>query len=137
MDKKIYFVSWKKHKVEQALTQTEAICDSFISDLIFETIIDYFREKFGYPGALPICSITQNEPIIPQPLGEPIQSKLDITDIRRFQRCPICGEQVDGPRFTSHLEEGCFNNEKDKIAKLQLYFDNECNTDKGNDSNDN
>lgn len=126
MDKQIHFVSWKKQRAAQALTQTDSVCDSLISDLIFEAVIDYVREKFGYPGALPIRSITQNEPVLPSPRGAPISCTLDTTDVRRIQKCPVCGEQIDGPRFTAHLEEECFPRAGDRIARLRAYFDAEC-----------
>ncbi|KAH0786778.1 hypothetical protein GPJ56_009307 [Histomonas meleagridis] len=124
MEKKIHFVSWKKHKAEQALIQVDSVLESLVSDLIFETIIDYYRKRYGYPNALPVQKILQNEPVIPEPPDKRPPFKLETTDARRFQRCPVCGEQIDAPRFTAHLEERCFKNSPGKLEIIARYFEN-------------
>ena len=128
MEKKIHFVSWKKHKAEQALSQVDAIFESIVGDLVFETIIDYYRQKYGYPNALPVHKILQNEPVIPEPPEQSLQFRFETTEVRRFQRCPVCKEQIDGPRFTAHLEERCFKDSSRKIEIISKYFENNNNT---------
>lgn len=99
--KHIHFISWKHNKLEQAMTQIDAVKDDIISDLIFETIIDCCRSTQGYPDAPSVQSLTQNFPIIPPLPFDQLQ--FEVPEIRRTQKCPICQEQVDAPRFTAHL----------------------------------
>jgi hypothetical protein len=110
--KQIYFVSWRKHKVEQALTQVDAICNGFIDDLIFETVIDVCRQRFGYPAALPIREIIQNEPVVPRSPFRVEQVHFETPEMSRQQKCPVCHETVDAARFTYHLAVRCFREAK-------------------------
>jgi hypothetical protein len=122
--KQIHFVSWKKHKVEQALTQVDAVCDGFIDDLIFETVIDVCRQRFGYPAARPIREIIQNEPVVPRSPFRVDQLRFDTPEQARPQKCPVCHETVDAARFTGHLHEKCFKGMKSFEACLN-YFNQE------------
>lgn len=119
--KKILFVSWKKHKVEQAISQIDNICDVFINELLFESIIDFFREK-SFPKACPVYQMIRNEPIIPN-LRE-TQLPFETPVIPRQQKCPICHETLDASRFTSHLATKCFKECKDKMEVLHKFFEN-------------
>jgi hypothetical protein len=122
--KEIHFVSWKKHKVEQTLTQVDSICDSFIDELIFEAITDECRHSYGYPAALPIRQIIQNEPVVPQSPFPMHQLQFEVPEGRRQQLCPVCQATCDAARFTSHLASKCFQNAKPLEVCLR-YFEKE------------
>jgi hypothetical protein len=119
--KQIHFVSWKKHKVEQALTQLDSLCNSFIDELIFETIIDVARQSHGYPAALPIRQLIQTEPVIPE---SPFQFEFEVPAVegtRRVQKCPVCGESFDAARFTYHLASKCYAGPKTLESCLKYF----------------
>ena len=118
--KRIFFVSWKKHKVDQALSQVDNICDTFINELLFESIMDYFRQEYGYTHATTVYQIIQNETVLPN-LNNPFQFETPV--IPRSQYCPICHETIDASRFTSHLMTKCFKDCKDKMEVLQKFFE--------------
>lgn len=118
--KKILFVSWKKHKVEQALSQIDNVCNVFINELLFESIIDFFREK-SYPKAVPVYPIIQNEPVIPNLHENNLRFETPV--IPRPQKCPICHETMDASRFTSHLVTKCFKECKDKMEVIHKFFE--------------
>lgn len=101
--KTIQFVSWKKHKVDQALTQVEPVVNDFVDDLLFETVLDFCRQKYGFPQALPIHEILQNEPVVPKSPFMIEQVQFENPETRRTQKCPICHETCDGSRYTFHL----------------------------------
>jgi len=100
---KIFFVSWKQHKVEQSLSHTKAITDEFFNEIIFRTIIDFNRNKYGFPSAFSLQEIVENEPVVPvSPLN--VQNFITDQQDRRMHKCPVCEEPVDARLFTSHLE---------------------------------
>lgn len=119
--KRIYFVSWKKHKVDQALTQVDNICTDFINELLIESILDLFKTDYGCPGAISVSKIIQVDPVIPQLKDDPFN--FDTPIISRSQRCPICHDTIDASRFTSHLITKCFKECKDKMEILRKYFE--------------
>jgi hypothetical protein len=125
--KVIQFVSWKKHKVEQALTEVDNICNSFIDDLIFETVIDVTRQSHGYPAALPIRQLIRPEPIVPESPFLVDQLQFEVPTVegsRRPQECPVCHDRCDAARFTYHLASKCFGGQRTLDACLK-YFDAE------------
>lgn len=130
--KSIHFVSWKKHKLDQALTQVDGVYDNFVDEVTFETIIDFFREKYGYPQAYPVYDIKKNEPIIPQsPYDLPFKSP----ELPRKQRCPVCLEEFDSARFTYHMSGKCFNECKNRIEIISKYFENQSSNNSTADQN--
>ena len=118
--KSIHFVSWKKHKLDQALTQVDGVYNDYVDEITFETVIDFFRKQYGYPQALPVNEITQNEPIIPQ---SPYNLTFDSPGLARKQRCPVCHEEIDSPRFTYHLAGKCFSECKNQLEVISKYFE--------------
>ena len=124
LPKHIYFVSWKKHKVDQALSHVNDICDGFFNDLLFETIIDVFRLDYGFPGALPVQEIIQNEPIVP---ASTYNINFETQVINRTQKCPVCHENVDASRFTSHLSSKCFKDCPNKMEVVSRFFEQTTN----------
>lgn len=130
--KQIHFVSSKKHKVDEAMRQVDDVCNGFIDDIIFEVIIDVFREKaFPKSGSVSIADMIYNEPIF-TPL-EPFDFKPE--EMKRGQKCPRCriqkpdGRDIDAGRFTFHLAEhgcGCFHVPYDeRMEILRSYFRDE------------
>ena len=122
--KTIHFVSWKKHKVDQALTQIDNVYESFIDSVIFENILDVLRSR-AFPAPLPVRYLIANEPVLP-PSHRQLQ--FEANEMRRQQRCPVCKELIDAPRFTKHLEEKCFRNvasEAERISVCRKYFEEE------------
>ena len=118
--KRIHFVSWKKHKVDQALTQVDNVYQSFIDELIFETVLDCCRASpAGYPQALPISDITCNEQVLP-PL--PLTFQFEARETQRPQICPVCKERVPA-NFTAHLHEKCFTRLTKKLDVCVQYFE--------------
>ena len=76
-----------------------------MDDIIFETVIDFCRRKYGFPGAIPVREIIANEPAIPncpKSLGQPTFGQ--IPQERSYQMCPICEQSHDARLYTSHLE---------------------------------
>ncbi|OHS93691.1 hypothetical protein TRFO_40055 [Tritrichomonas foetus] len=120
--KSIHFVSWKKHKLDRALTQVDNVCNNIFDGIIFETIIDHYREQYGYPGSLPVSSIIQSEPIIPP---SPYKFYFETAALARTQKCPVCNENVDASRFTYHLATKCFRDTKDQKSIMKKYFTEE------------
>ena len=101
--------------------QVDNICDDFINELLFESILDFFRQKYGYPRAIPISQIIQNEPVVPQLPESAFHFETPV--ISRSQRCPICHDTIDASRFTSHLVTKCFKECKDKMEVLRKFFE--------------
>jgi hypothetical protein len=125
--KRIHFVSWKRQKVEQALTQLDSVCDSFIDQLIFEAVMDVARQSHGYPAALPIRQLIQINPILPD---SPFRLEFDVPTVegsRRPQECPVCHERCDAARFTFHLASKCFGGPKTVDVVLK-YFETEAHS---------
>ena len=114
--KSIRFVSWKKHKLDQALTQIDGVYENYGD----ETIVDFFREKFGYPQALPVYDIIKVDPIIPK---SPYDLALKPTELPRRQKCPVCLEEFDSARFTYHLSGKCFTDCKNRNEIISKYFE--------------
>lgn len=118
--KSIHFVSWKKHKLDQALTQVDSVFNDYIDEITFETIIDFFRNSYGFPKPDPVYELTNSESIIPKP---DYNLPFDPCGIGRKQRCPVCKEEIDSPRFTYHLASKCFNECKNRIEIISKYFE--------------
>jgi hypothetical protein len=119
--KEVHFVSWKKHKVALALSQVDSICDGFIDDVIFETVLDACRER-AFPRPDPLSEILDPNVVGPQWPYEKDQ-RFDTGEIRRQQKCPVCHETVDAGRFTSHLAGRCFSNSKPLEVSLKFFED--------------
>ena len=117
--KHITFINWKHAKAEQALTQVDAIKDDIIDNLIFETIIDYCRQKFGSPDPPTIRELTNTSPSVP---SLPLPIRFEVPEIRRTQTCPICKESHDASRFTAHLST-CILRVQNEEVKHQILVD--------------
>lgn len=103
--KQIFLVSWKQHKLDLAKQHIHEIASLFMDEIIFNTVIDYCRQKYGFPEALPLSEITANEPVLPNASAGSDQNTYENNDtIRRPQTCPVCNDTVDARLFTSHLE---------------------------------
>jgi hypothetical protein len=122
--KEVHFVSWKKHKVALALSQVDSICDTFLDDLIFETVLDSCRER-AFPRPSPLREILDPTTVGPQWPYEKDQ-RFDTGEMRRLQKCPVCHETCDAGRFTSHLSSKCFTGSKPLEVSLR-FFDEEAN----------
>ncbi|KAK8866817.1 hypothetical protein M9Y10_009785 [Tritrichomonas musculus] len=121
--KTIQFVSWKKHKLDQALKQVDGVYNDFVDEITFKTVIDFFRKELGFPKSLSVNELIANEPIVP-----PFPYKdlmLDSAPLPRRQVCPVCKEEIDAPRFTNHLAGKCFSDCKNQLEVITKYFNDQ------------
>ena len=100
--KAIQFVSWKKHKLDQALKQVDGVYNDFVDEITFKTVIDFFRKELGFPKSLSVNELIANEPIVP-----PFPYKdlmLDSAPLPRRQVCPVCKED----RCSTFYQSSCW-----------------------------
>ena len=102
--KKVFFVNWKRHKVDQVLLHTKEITENYFEDIIFNTIIDFYRQNYGFPNALSLEKLIENEPVIPPSPFNVHTLPNEQQEGSRNQKCPICNDSRDHRLFTNHLE---------------------------------
>lgn len=116
--KEIHFVSWKKHKLEQAIPEIDAVYQDFVDEMTFETVMDFFK-SFGFPAAQNIYDITRTDQMFP-PITH--RNTFDAITLPRKQKCPVCQEEVDCQKFTDHLDK-CFKECAHPMECISKYFD--------------
>jgi hypothetical protein len=97
---KIPVVNYRKQKLERALAQVDSVMAGLFDRLIFETVMDFCREEFGYPNALPLRFFAQNVPVVPP--SSFFYERPHQLSIREIP-CPRCQALVRADTFTSHL----------------------------------
>ena len=115
----LIFLNLAKHKLEKSLKQVDNISESIFNTIIFETIIDFYRQEFGFPAATPLDQLIENDPVLPPchyfDFYEFHTSKDPVT-------CPVCKNKIEPSRFTFHLYEKCFKEYKNINETLGKSF---------------
>jgi hypothetical protein len=98
---KIPVANWRKQKLTDVLSQVDSMAFLMFDSLIFETIIDFVREEYGFPGALPLRDFTQTSPIVPSPTYSlPVLPSPPPSEIT----CPGCNAPIEPRRFYDHAQ---------------------------------
>ena len=99
--KSLSFVSWKKHKLEEAMEHTDAVLEGMFDSLVFEIVIDFLRKEYGFPGALPVSDFTKTSPVIPPPPFILPQSGERVSQ----EKCPCCGKVIAKDQLVRHMSQ--------------------------------
>ena len=99
--KSLSFVSWKKHKLEEAMEHTDAVLEGMFDSLVFEIVIDFLRKEYGFPGALPVSDFMTTSPVIPPPPFILPQSPEKASE----EKCPCCEQVIPKDQLVRHMNQ--------------------------------
>ena len=88
--------------------------DRVINGLIFDVVLDYLREEYGYPGAMPLRELMSTNPAVPRP-PLLLQRTLD-QETRRS--CPCCGQAMELSSLGAHMMACRKTISHDKMTEL-------------------
>lgn len=73
------------------------------SQIVFEIVLDYYRQTTGFPGAQPISQLTSVLPFMPHP--EFIISRPQKTNQDQKIKCLFCGQPFHQRDFINHVSQ--------------------------------
>ena len=114
--KHLSFVSWKKHKLEEALGHVDLVLDGIIDDLIFREVMNVMRTEYGYPGALPVDVFTDARPIFPRASF----SFPSATIAAAEEKCVCCGRSVTTKQYLNHFLTCAKELDQDRIRQILI-----------------
>jgi hypothetical protein len=117
---KIPVVNYRKQKLERVLAQVNCVMFGLFDRLIFETVIDFCRDEFGYPNALPLRRFAQNVPVVPP--SSFFYERADQPSPPEFP-CPRCRALVRADTLTNHLAQCPADPVRPDLAIVCRYFD--------------
>lgn len=88
--------------------------DRVINGLIFEVVLDYLREEYGYPGAMPLRELMATNPAVPRP---PFLLQ-HTSDQEARPSCPCCGQTMDLNTLGAHMMACRKTLSHDKMTEL-------------------
>jgi hypothetical protein len=116
---KIVIVNRKAARAAQVRSLLDDVTIGIIDSFIFEAVVDFCRQEWGYPEAPPLCEITQRYPIVP-----PARLSLPCRQfpVEPAIPCPSCREPVPTETFSGHLCACMKNHPASALVRVLDYF---------------
>ncbi|EAY05530.1 hypothetical protein TVAG_318850 [Trichomonas vaginalis G3] len=103
----------------QILKETSSeVTNTIFNSMIFESILDFYRQTSGFPDARPIQELTSIAPLTPEPTF--IIHNQPSSDIE-YCNCLYCNEQIPQSKYLSHLRT--HNDQKVLFDAISNLFD--------------